>query len=154
MQILVIYGGKIDRDSSLASAKAVISGLNKENYHVVLVEIASDFRWFSKLKKWTEEFNKRNTSALRTLKSGTFIPQVVAFPLLQGKYGEDGTIQGFLDTMNIPYIGSEVIGAALSMDKIKIKELLRFHHLPILPFYTFTKTSWDKNKINILKSMD
>lgn len=53
--------------------------------------------------------------------------------------------------MNLPYVGSEVIGAALSLDKLKLKELCRFRHLPTLPFYSFSKVNWHKNKENILR---
>lgn len=151
MQIMVIYGGKIDRDSSLASAKAVISGLNKRKYHVTPIKITSDNRWLKEFKKGIGEPKEKFNTNSYALRSKRLIPEIAVFPLLQGKYGEDGTIQGFLDTINLPYVGSEVIGAAISMDKLKMKELFKFHQLPILPFYSFPKTNWHKNKENALR---
>lgn len=60
----------------------------------------------------------------------------VIFNALHGRFGEDGCIQGLLEMMRIPYTGSGVLASALSMDKIKAKEIFRLHNLPT-PYYTF-----------------
>src|SRR5262249_30774772 len=54
----------------------------------------------------------------------------VAFLALHGRYGEDGCVQGLLELLGIPYTGPSLLGAALAMDKVKTKELLRLHNLP------------------------
>src|SRR5688500_16395619 len=59
----------------------------------------------------------------------------VAFVALHGRYGEDGCIQGLLETMGIPYTGSGVLASALAMDKVKAKELFRLHNLPTPAYY-------------------
>ena len=59
----------------------------------------------------------------------------VAFLALHGRYGEDGCIQGLLETMGIPYTGSDVLSSALAMNKHKAKELFRFHNVPTPPYY-------------------
>jgi D-alanine-D-alanine ligase len=59
----------------------------------------------------------------------------VAFIALHGRYGEDGCIQGLLETMGIPYTGSDVLSSALAMHKVKAKEIFRLHNLPTPPYY-------------------
>jgi len=60
----------------------------------------------------------------------------VAFLALHGRLGEDGCIQGMLEMMGIPYTGSNVLGSALAMDKLKAKEMFRLHNIPTPPYYT------------------
>jgi len=59
----------------------------------------------------------------------------VAFIALHGRYGEDGCIQGLLETLGIPYTGSDVLSSALAMHKVKAKEIFRLHNLPTPPYY-------------------
>ncbi|MCG8417704.1 MAG: D-alanine--D-alanine ligase [Proteobacteria bacterium] len=59
----------------------------------------------------------------------------VAFIALHGRYGEDGCVQGLLETMGIPYSGSDVLASALAMNKVKAKEIFRLHNLPTPPYY-------------------
>ena len=59
----------------------------------------------------------------------------VAFIALHGRYGEDGCIQGLLETMGIPYTGSGVLASALAMHKVKAKEVFRLHNLPTPSYY-------------------
>jgi len=62
----------------------------------------------------------------------------VAFIALHGRYGEDGCIQGMLELLGIPYTGSDVLASALSMHKVRAKELLRLHNLPTPPYHVIT----------------
>ena len=59
----------------------------------------------------------------------------IAFLALHGRYGEDGSVQGMLEIMGIPYTGSDVLASALAMNKVKSKELFRLHNLPTPPHY-------------------
>src|SRR5688500_6040776 len=63
----------------------------------------------------------------------------VAFISLHVRYGEDGCIQGLLETMGIPYTGSDVLSSALAMDKVKAKELFRLHNLPTPAYHVLTR---------------
>lgn len=67
----------------------------------------------------------------------------VVFLALHGRYGEDGTVQGFLETMGIPYTGAGVIGSAIAMDKSVTKKILKYHGLPTADFVTLHKDSFD-----------
>jgi D-alanine-D-alanine ligase len=63
----------------------------------------------------------------------------VAFLALHGRLGEDGCIQGMLEMMEIPYTGSNVLGSALAMDKLKAKEMFRLHNIPTPPYYAVSE---------------
>jgi D-alanine-D-alanine ligase len=63
----------------------------------------------------------------------------VAFLALHGRGGEDGCVQGLLELLGIPYTGSNVLGSALAMDKLKAKEMFRLHNVPTPPYYTATE---------------
>jgi D-alanine-D-alanine ligase len=67
----------------------------------------------------------------------------VAFIALHGRGGEDGCVQGLLETMNVPYTGSSVLASALAMDKLKSKELFRLHNVPTPPHYVVTRANLD-----------
>ena len=67
----------------------------------------------------------------------------VVFLALHGRYGEDGTIQGLLETMGIPYTGAGVTGSAIAMDKSVTKKILKYHGIPTADFVTLHKGSFD-----------
>jgi D-alanine-D-alanine ligase len=64
------------------------------------------------------------------------------FPLLHGPFGEDGTVQGLLEIMDVPYVGAGVAASAVGMDKAMMKDLFRQHDLPVLPFTVVHKRRW------------
>ncbi|MCA9673070.1 MAG: D-alanine--D-alanine ligase [Myxococcales bacterium] len=68
----------------------------------------------------------------------------VVFNALHGRYGEDGCVQGLLELMRIPYTGSGVLASALSMNKVKAKELFRLHNLPTPPYYILDRGHRDR----------
>src|SRR5688500_1436198 len=67
----------------------------------------------------------------------------VAFVALHGRYGEDGCVQGLLETLGIPYTGSDVLASALAMHKVKAKELFRLHNLPTPAYHVVDADSMD-----------
>ena len=73
----------------------------------------------------------------------------VVFPVLHGPFGEDGTVQGLLELSGIAYVGSGVLGSALGMDKVKMKEVLAFHGLPVVEWRSFRRWQWrdDRDRV-------
>ena len=69
----------------------------------------------------------------------TALPVDVVFPAIHGTHGEDGTLQGVLELMNLPYVGSGVVGSAVGMDKIMAKAILNENQLPIVPYLWWTQ---------------
>ena len=111
LRVAVLMGGaSAEAEVSRNSATQVALALERQGHEVEKIEL-----------------NKNAAHALQN-----FEPAVV-FPALHGPPGEDGTVQGFLEILGYPYVGSGVRGSALAMDKAVAKEIFRQHDLPILP---------------------
>lgn len=112
MKIAVIYGGiSTEHDVSIKSAKNVINNIDTNKYDVTPILIAKDGSWYKNgklLKNIIEELKKVD----------------VVFPILHGKFGEDGTVQGMLEVHKIPYVGCNVLASSICMDKIYTKIIL------------------------------
>lgn len=119
-KLAVLYGGtSAEREVSLNSGKAIANGLMQAGFNVQLID--------------TQDYC---LSDLATLD----IDRV--FIALHGRGGEDGCVQGALQYMNIPYTGSDVLGSALSMDKIRSKQVFQAMGLPTAPFAIVNKLEY------------
>ena len=153
MNIAVLFGGRSgEHEISLISAAAIIRGINK-NHKIYLIGISKDGRWFlqddsllqnllsdSSTKLTITEDEKNLVSILPGLKNksfsvnGTSLEIDIAFPVLHGTYGEDGTIQGLFEMAAIPYVGSSHLSSAITMDKEKTKMILQSVGIPVVPY--------------------
>lgn len=68
----------------------------------------------------------------------------VAFLVVHGPYGEDGTLQGFLELADVPYVGAGVLASAVAMDKVVFKDLMRGHDLPVVDYAWFRRSAWER----------
>jgi len=119
MRVAVLGGGRSsEHEVSLASAAAVSEGLRAGGHEPVEVVIARDGRWL----QGGEELSLKPGRGL--------LGADVAFPALHGPYGEDGVVQGLLECLDVPYVGSGVASAALCMDKVRFKALMGAAGLP------------------------
>ncbi len=113
MRVAVLGGGRSgEHEVSLESAEAVRSGLSAAGHEPVAVEISREGRWSSDGRAVTLE------------PAGGLLGCDVVFPALHGPYGEDGTIQGLLEALDVPYVGAGVLTSALCMDKVLFKDLM------------------------------
>ena len=157
IKVGIIFGGKsAEHEVSLRSAKNVIEAIDKDKYDPILIGIDKKGKWLlggdSKflLNSGNSKLIKLNS---RTSQNIALIPQGggrivglgthqsdksidVAFPILHGPFGEDGTMQGLLKLANIPFVGASVLGSAVGMDKDVMKRLLRDAEIPIGKFLT------------------
>ncbi|MBE3594026.1 MAG: D-alanine--D-alanine ligase [Candidatus Carbobacillus altaicus] len=78
----------------------------------------------------------------------------VAFPLLHGPHGEDGTIQGYFELLGMPYVGSGVLASAVSMDKSMMREVFRCAGLPLVPYRVFTEKDVQKNIDDVMNEIE
>ena len=83
------------------------------------------------------------------LSKGTGRSYDAVFPLLHGPNGEDGTIQGLFEVLDIPYVGNGVLAASSSMDKLVMKQLFEHRGLPQLPYISFLRSEYEKYENNI-----
>jgi D-alanine-D-alanine ligase len=119
MRVAVLGGGRSSEHAvSLASAAAVRQGLVQGGHEVVAVEIDRDGRW------------RLDGRELSLTAAGGLLDADVVFPALHGPYGEDGVVQGLLECLVVPYVGSGVASAALCLDKVRFKALMGAAGLP------------------------
>jgi len=153
LRVAVIFGGRSgEHEVSLVSATSVIAALDPARYDVVPVGISRDGRWLSSadtlhllksrapLDRIPECFLPPDPTRRSLVGAGggpSIGPIDVAFPVVHGTYGEDGTLQGLLELADIPYVGAGVIGSALGMDKILQKKLFAQEGLPVARYVWF-----------------
>ncbi|HYN49790.1 MAG TPA: D-alanine--D-alanine ligase A, partial [Thermoleophilaceae bacterium] len=119
MRVAVLAGGRSsEHEVSLASAEAVRAGLAEGGHESVDVRIDRDGSWTLAGEK------------LRLEPSGGLLDADAVFPVLHGPFGEDGTVQGMLELLDVPYVGAGVLASSLSMDKVLWKDLMAAHAIP------------------------
>jgi D-alanine-D-alanine ligase len=119
MRVAVLAGGRSsEHDVSLASAESVRAGLAEGGHEPVDVRIDREGRWTS------------GGEALPLEPGSGLLGADVVFPALHGPFGEDGTVQGLLELLDVPYVGAGVLASSLSMDKAIFKDLMAAHGVP------------------------
>ena len=148
-KVAVIFGGaSSEHDISLISATNVIKSIPKDKYEVICVGITKKGRWLyfpgdvSEIESGEWEKNSDCASAvispdpiykgLLIIENGEVTVRKIdcVFPVLHGKNGEDGTIQGLLDMSKIPYVGCGVLASASAMDKTHTHTVLDYNGIP------------------------
>ncbi|MCX7120919.1 MAG: D-alanine--D-alanine ligase [Gammaproteobacteria bacterium] len=148
LSILVLCGGQsTEHDISLLSAKNIIERLDKNKYSVSVVKINHDGQWL--YFKNAAEFFSGAQSALMYIIPGDKNPfqtedQAIhvdcLFPVLHGTNGEDGTIQGLFELLQIPFVSGDYLGSAIAMDKDIAKRLMRDASIPVVDWIKVRKS--------------
>ena len=143
----VIFGGKSsEHEVSCVSAKNVMLMADSEKYDIVCIGIDRDGTWLHytgkpeniQVDRWQEDTEPVEISKLKELID-------FAFPVLHGMYGEDGTIQGLFEMMNIPYAGCGVLASSLCMDKGMAKEIFVRYGIPTCKYRNVSKEAFIRN---------
>jgi D-alanine-D-alanine ligase len=131
MLIAVLSGGRSsEHDVSLRSGASVAQGLTAAGHEVVAVRIERDGRW------------TLDGDAIEVAPGTGLLDADVAFPVLHGPYGEDGTVQGALECLDVAYVGPSVLAAAICIDKLTFKRLLAYHGIPQVEFCAAGDDGW------------
>ena len=128
MRLVLVFGGRsAEHDVSCVTGAHVLAAADPSRYDVVPVGITHDGRWVR-----AEVATGRLAAEGPAVQPAEVLdgPDTVAFPLLHGPFGEDGTVQGLLEMMGVPYVGTGVLGSALCMDKAMAKDAAAAHGLP------------------------
>lgn len=142
MRVAVLGGGRSsEHEVSLRSAAAVATGLRELGHDVVEIEIDRQGRW------WCEGESVSFTPGQSLLASD------VVFPALHGPYGEDGTVQGLLETLAVPYVGCDVLASAVCMDKLTFKGLLAVAGLPQVEYRAVLEYHWENDRETVLDGL-
>lgn len=149
MKVAVLFGGvSSEHDVSVVSATSVLNNLDKEKYDVIMIGITKDGRWLEYTgdiadiasMKWENETartavispdHSHHGLLLMDGNSVEVCPIDVCFPVLHGKNGEDGTIQGLFELANIPYVGCDLLSSANCMDKVFTHIILENAGIPM-----------------------
>lgn len=151
VRLALLFGGRSpEHDVSLTSARSVHQALDPARFEVVPLAIGRDGRWLpSAAARALLTQGSSTTEELAATAGGDLVPAPnlgavvdVVFPLLHGPFGEDGTVQGLLELLNIPYVGAGVAASAVGMDKALMKALFRQHDLPVLPYTIVPAHRW------------
>ena len=158
IKVGVIFGGEtVEHEVSVITAVQAMEHINRDKYDVVPIYISKDRIWytspmltdievykdFKDLKRYAKQvvLTKIDDKFYLQKTKGLFKTNVtdidIAFPIVHGNNVEDGTLQGYLDSLGIPYVGSKVLGSALGQDKVVMKQVFKNMGLPIVDYTWF-----------------
>ena len=169
LNVLILFGGKSgEHEVSLMSATNVIKAIDKERYNIYMIGITRQGRWMAyrgdvdkiadgSWEKEAEGLDREETISL--LFSSLFKGEAkssmdVVFPVLHGPNGEDGTMQGLLEMLDIPYVGCGVMASALGMDKEFSKQLFARAGLPMGDYTVILKTDIEKDMASAISLVE
>lgn len=152
-KIALVFGGKSSEYAvSLQSARSIYEHLNKSKYNIYLIKVTQNGDW--RLENPQTAFQQNRNAPLISIRNNDREARVISqktgrdlgvidvfFPIIHGSGGEDGNLQGFFETLGIPYVGTGVLGSAIAMDKDVSKRLLNQAEIATTKFITFRKQS-------------
>lgn len=170
----VLFGGRsVENEISVVTAIQAVESLDKSKYDVVPIYIAKNGKWYSgpefldiaryrdlpSLLKPKAEVYFRASYGERLLYhtarfAGKPVRIDVILPALHGTNCEDGTVQGVLETIGIPYVGCNTFASANGMDKISMKQILRSAGVPVVDFVWFSDKEWDEDNERCLDAAE
>lgn len=158
-KVAILYGGRsVEHGVSVNSARNIFQFIDKKAFQPIAIGISKSGKWFltdgvskdiEKGKPIALVLDPGNPSFV-VLKESKKIRIDIIFPVLHGTDGEDGSIQGMIKAMDLPMVGTGVLGSAISMNKITAKRLLADAGLPVSDFITFRYDEREKISYNAI----
>jgi D-alanine-D-alanine ligase len=142
VKVVVLGGGRSsEHPVSLDSARSVQAALEHAGHEVRSVVVSRDGVW-----------RENGTDVTVTPGRGVLDAEVV-FPVLHGPFGEDGTVQGLLETADVPYVGAGVMGSAICMDKVTFKDLMAHAGMPQVRYEAVPERDWKHRRDAVLDAL-
>ncbi|MGR3304454.1 MAG: D-alanine--D-alanine ligase family protein [Candidatus Scalindua sp.] len=177
LKIGVIFGSRsVEHEVSIITALQVMQAADTNKYEIVPIYITKEGHWVTGKELLKLESFKNLSLSVSGLQKAFIAPDAsvdsliggsrkwfgekvlkkidVAFPLVHGTHGEDGTLQGLLELANIPYVGAGVLGSALGMDKIAMKAVFKENQLPVLNYIWFLRNEWGNKQNEIISKIE
>jgi D-alanine-D-alanine ligase len=160
-KVLLLCGGQSqEHEVSLSSARSVVKAAG-ERFEVTPLVIDKTGKLLPKANSLQALSNGRSEATQRDLVAvaGLELQQLdnqafdIVFPLLHGPNGEDGSIQGMLKLMGLPFVGSDVLGSAVGMDKLMMKSVFAAHGLPQIKYQAVTRGEWQGSPEKVLQKL-
>lgn len=152
MKIALIYGGKsAEHDVSILSAFSVMKAIYYNYYEVQTIYIDKMGSWlrgpiFKQAPTSQDELHLTLANAQPITPADIKEKNTIIFPVLHGPNGEDGTVQGLFEVLDMPYVGAGVLASACAMDKITAKQLFQQAGIPQLPYVAVAKQDYENDK--------
>lgn len=176
-RIAVFFGGRsTEHEISVISASQAMHAINRDRFDVTPVYITKDGQWYTGdalldvanyrdipalLRRCTPVYMipQYGDNHLYKKKSGLFGSNVVSeidvvIPVLHGSNGEDGTFEGILDSIGIPYAGCNTLASANGMDKITMKQILQASDIPVVDYVWFTDKQWHAQRDALINNVE
>ena len=174
LSIGVIFGGNsMEHELSILTAIQAMDNIDKERYDVVPIYITKhgtiysggmlryidSYKDFRLIERYAHKVNLVNRDGKFILEKRGLIRRDykeihLAFPIVHGKNTEDGSIIGYLNTLGIPYVGSDIYASSLCQDKIFTKQIMEANDLPVVPYVHFTTRDYRSDREEIFKKID
>jgi len=174
LKIGVVFGGKsLEHELSIITALQAMDNIDTEKYEVIPIYVTKDLVWYSSgCLRYVDSFNNFNlieryaTKVNLINKKGRFILQTtglikreltelhLVIPMVHGRGTEDGTIQGYLQMIGIPYVSNNIYSSVICQDKVFTKQLLEYNEIPNIKSVWFFDNEYLKNKESLFKKID
>mgnify|MGYP002397389598 CR=1 FL=1 len=157
-RVVMLFGGRSgEHEISVRSAHNVAGALDPDRFELIPIAISTEGEWLTPkssarllgdkrpaaLVSDLGEFDDLSEKLFEGARRADFIRETVIFPVLHGPFGEDGTVQGFLELTRLPYVGCGVLASACGMDKIVMKSLFQQAGLPVCRYLWFLRRDWE-----------
>lgn len=173
----IIFGGKsVEHEVSVITAHQIMENIDKDRFDILPIYISKSGKWYTgeSLLEF-ENFKNKNLKDLKEIIltpvdkdyyiyshpntigafKKKFVEKVdVIFPAIHGTNGEDGTLQGLLELLNIPYVGGGVLSSSVGMDKILMKDVFKANNLPVVDYVWFYRSRWNSEKDRLLDEIE
>lgn len=175
IKVGVIFGGEsVEHEVSIISAVQAMESMDIEKYDIIPIYISKNRIWytgamlkdidiyknFDDLKRYAKEVvlvRKDDKFYLQNTK-GIFRKNItdidIMFPIVHGNNVEDGSIQGYLESVGIPYVGSHVLGSALGQDKVLMKQVFENNNIPVVSYVWFYENEYIESREKILEKIN
>ena len=170
----VIFGGEtVEHEVSIISAIQAINKIDQEKYEVIPIYITKDREWYTgamltdvEVYQDLDLIKKYATNVVLYCKNGSFVLQSkglfkkiitdidVVFPIVHGTNVEDGTLQGYLQTIGIPYVGSNVYASVVGQDKAYMRDIFKANDINCPNYVWFYDTDYKNNQDEVIKKVE
>ncbi|WP_316572740.1 D-alanine--D-alanine ligase [Neobacillus sp. YIM B06451] len=162
----LLYGGKsAEHKVSLQTAMAVIKALDVEKFDIFPIYITEEGKWVKGPQLQGPISSVKELEFSPEAEEGKLAPAIFAgneneggldviFPLLHGPNGEDGTVQGLLELLNLPYVGNGVLASAAGMDKVMMKNIFAEAGLAQVDYTSFIRSDWETDKAGAYEKVE
>ena len=174
LKVGVIFGGKsVEHEMSIITAIQAMNNIDKDKYEIIPIYITKDQTWytggclryvetfkeFDLIKKYAKKVNLINKDGRYVLQSCGLIKKEInelhlAFPIVHGAKIEDGTIQGYLNLVGVPYVGSSIYSSVVGQDKVFMKQVLTASSIDVIKYVWFGERYYKNKKEELFKQID